>query len=499
MWSKTPIPLSLSAMKHVLRYVLGLGWLVWLVTACDTSFQGDVKGNQPPETYTTIDTIIRTGVDRLNSEVHIRWWGDDPDGIVVGFEYTFDQTNWRFIDKNDSVFVLSPPPGQDTVDFNFQVRSIDNEGEVDPTPASLLYPIKNSNPTIAFVVAGANPTISFPVVRYNWTASDPDGEANLNNIELAWNDTTGAVTTIDVANTSGTFIATDVTANVTDAQLYLNNNTNPESFTVPGMRLNDTNRLYIRSVDNSDARSAWVASAPIYIKKVSSPVLLVNAYNGTNVEQFYKDQLVGQGITAYDSLRIFETGAGGALTQQSPDNLTQSRIFDLFDVIIWFGNNAEKSLSLAQRTTADFFADGGKMLMAVYVSSVFDDQSQFFDFTPIESLVEFSDTTLILTDTSQLFPAEAGWPILRSTQFVGVVKPINASIGVAPLFDASLLANDRANGVIFNWPGNDQVIVKQTANGQTNFIMSVLELQNLNGNGNLDQFFQKVLIDEFGL
>ena len=470
-----------------------------VVVSCDTSFQGEVTANEVPETYTTIDTIVRSGDNRLNSEVHIRWWGDDPDGIVVGFEYTFGQGPWSFIDRNDSVFVLSPPPGKDTVDFDFQVRSVDNDGAVDPTPAVLTYPIKNSDPSIAYVVAGNNPTVSFPVVRYNWEAADPDGSANLNEIELAWNDTTGALTTIDVVNTSGTFIATDLTADVTDAQLYLNNNTSPEPFTVPNMRLNDTNRLYIRAVDNSDARSTWVASAPIFLKKVSSPVLLVNAYNGTTVEEFYKDQLRNQGITTFDSLRIFETGAGGALTQQSPDNLTQSRVFDLFDVIIWFGNNAEKSLSLAQKTTSDFFGDGGKMLMAVYVSSVFDEQSQFFDFTPIESLVEFADTTLILADTSRLFPGEAGWPTLQSTQFVGVVKPINPSIGVTPLYSSSLLANDKVNGQIFNWPGNSQVVVKQTNNGQTNFIMSVLELQNLDGNGNLDQFFQKVLIDEFGL
>lgn len=482
-----------------LRFVGILLVLVSWVTGCDTSFQGEVAVNVPPDTYTAVDTIIRTGPDRLNSEVHIRWWGDDPDGIVVGYEYTFDEVNWQYTNRNDSVFVLSPPPGQDTVDYSFQVRALDNAGAVDPTPARLVYPIKNSTPSIAFVIGGANPSVSFPVVRYNWAASDPDGAANLSLVEMAWNDTNSAVTAIDVRNTSATFIAADVTAAVTDAQLYLNNNTSPESFSVPGMRLNDTNRLYIRAVDNSDARSAWVGSSPVYIKKVSSPVLLVNAYNGTSVETFYKDQLKGQGISTYDSLRIFETGAGGALTQQSPDNLTQSRVFDLFDVIIWFGNNAEKSLALAQKTTANFFSAGGKMLMAVYVSSVFDEQSQFFDFTPIESLVEFADTTLILTDTSQLRPAETGWPTLQSTQFVGVVKPINPSIGVDPLYAASLLANDRANGVIFNWPGNAGVIVRQTNNGQTNFIMSVLELQNLNGNGNLDQFFQKVLIDEFGL
>lgn len=139
------------------------------------------------------------------------------------------------------------------------------------------------------------------------------------------------------------------------------------------------------------------------------------------------------------------------------------------------------------------------MLMAVYVSSVFDEQSQFFDFTPVETLISFSDTTLLLTDTSAVQPQLSGWPQLQSTQFVGIVKPIVPSIGVTPLYTSELVANDKANSKIFNWPGNSNVIVRQQSGGKTYFVMSVLELQILNGNNNIDQFLEKVLIDEFGL
>ena len=53
--------------------------LVAFAAGCKTSFTGDELPNEPPETYTVVDTIIRVGEDRLNSQVEIRWWGDDPD------------------------------------------------------------------------------------------------------------------------------------------------------------------------------------------------------------------------------------------------------------------------------------------------------------------------------------------------------------------------------------------------------------------------------------
>ena len=474
--------------------------IVLFAGACKTEITGEMKGNITPETYTVVDTILRAGPDRLNSEVQIRWWGDDPDGFVTGFEFSFDNTNWTFTTKNDSTFILSPPPGKDTLDFTFYVRAIDNENIKDPTPAQLTYPIKNSPPSVQFVSGAFNPVRTFPVIKFYFEGSDPDGIDNLQRYEIVWNDTARAPFTIPATASSATFVAEDVDADSSAVKVYINNNTTAENGLMAGLMLNSDNVLYIRAIDNSEATSTWKASYSIYVKKVSSNILLVNGNTSASasIESFYLQQLATQGFTNVDTLRIFEQ-VGGQSTQQAPDNLTQSRIFALFESIIWFSNSAQKSLPLAQKTTGNFFSQGGKLLMAVYISSSFDEQSQFLDFTPIQSLVNPKDTTLLLDNGAQILPQISGWPVLKSTTIVGIVKPMNLDIGSQALYDAELLARDDVTSNIGPWTGNSTVVALRKSGGQTNFIISTLELEKLNGNNNIDDFFNKVLKQEFGL
>lgn len=472
--------------------------LVTIVAGCKTDLTGELEPNEAPETHTVVDTIKRGGDNRLNSEVHIRWWGDDPDGFVTGFEFSFDGSNWTHSASNDSVFLLSPPPGKDTVDFLFRVRAIDNEGLRDPSPALLIYPVKNSKPVASILPGAFEPVASYPAVKMTWKGSDPDGFDNLSHFEYLWNDTTAEPTVIDKFNNSATFVALDPRAQASEFEVYLNNDESPQNFSEQRIILNDTNRFYIRAVDNSGARSYYAASAPIFIKRVHSDILLVNAYTSgfQAVESFYTQQLKALGIDHMDTLRIFEKIAGEYINR-SPDNLTQGRVFGLFDYIIWFGSNAQESFSLAQKSTAGFFNNGGKMIMAMYISSSFDEQSQFLEFTPIQSLVNPVDTTIMLDINDTLMPMQPGYPPLVSTAIVGVVKPIVAEIGSEVAYSAPLLARDK-NGNLSPWNGIRNVMVMRSQQGVPNFFISSLELQKLNGLGNADDLFRKVLIDEFG-
>ncbi len=460
--------------------------------------------NQVPQTYTVIDTIIRSGDDRLESRVDLRWWGDDPDGYIVGYEYTFGDpyspvTAWTFIRSQDSVFLLQTPAGQDTADFTFSVRAIDDEGAVDPTPARATYPVKNSPPTVRFTPGEDDPELSFPVVKFFWEGSDPDGVDNLASYELYWNDTTAVPFVVDASTFSATFAAVDAFAGgETDAEVFLNTGTVAEPGTIPGMRLGAWNVLYVRAVDQSAARSGYVRSDSIYIRPVRSNVLLVNGYSGGGgtVFDFYADQLEGLGISTFDTLVLFDASVP---RQLASDNLTQTRIFDYWDLILWFGNNAQNSLSLAQKTTGDFFDTGGKMFMAVYVSSSFDQQSDFLDFTPIAELVDPVDTTLLLNLGADVIPLEGGWPNLQGTSIVGVVRPLITQIGATPLYEASLTARDAATLSLNPWGGPSVIMArKDDASGNPNFILSTLEVQRLDGLGTLDAFFGKVIQDEFG-
>ncbi|MBK9730618.1 MAG: hypothetical protein IPO83_04915 [Chitinophagaceae bacterium] len=479
---------------------------VLLFSACKNSLEGDLTPNIPPETFTIVDTIIRLGDDRFNSQVEISWWANDPDGLVAGYEYTFDSiidesSSWHFTTKQDSIFLLATPPGKDTIDFNFKVRAIDNLGAKDPTPATLVYPVKNSAPAVAFIDAENSPVITFPVIRFYWEGSDPDGYENLNHFECCWNDTTQLPYVIDISATGAVFEADDLLNNFPQCKVFLNNNSDAQPELMNGLALNDTNVLYIRAVDNALALSPFVASYKIYVKKPVSSILLVDGYTsgGSAVESFYTQHLISAGFPSVDTMQIFQQ-LNNAYTQLSPDNLSQSKLFALFKTIIWFSNDAVNSLSLGQRTLNDFFNNNGKLLMSVYVSSLFDEQSDFLDFTPIQSFIVPVDTTLLLTDTSKILSTAVGYPDLKSAYFLGVVRPFSLAVGATSLYDASLIAKDNSTLELSGWTGISTVMAKKSnGSGATNFIISTLELQKIDGLGNMNDFFHQVLINEFGL
>ena len=166
-----------------MRNILFIFLFVVFVFACKKGFRGKPTENQAPETHTVADTIIRSGDQRFISQIRITWWGDDKDGFIKGYEFSFDGMAWVFTTKQDSLFTLALPAGKDTADFRFFVRAIDNLDLRDPSPASLLYPVKNSPPVSSIIKpagSGAFPSKNtlktFPAFKFYWSATDPDGD-----------------------------------------------------------------------------------------------------------------------------------------------------------------------------------------------------------------------------------------------------------------------------------------------------------------------------------
>ncbi len=486
----------------IVRWVLLIG--VAMMSACTTGFEGIVKDNQPPQTFLMVDTIVRPAEDRFGSLVQLHWWGDDSDGWITGYEYSFDtlggdSVHWHFTQRQDSVFLFPIPPGDDTADFVFQVRSIDNDGLRDPSPAQLTVPVKNTPPTVHFTYPDLFPVKSFPVLRYYWTGSDPDGLQTISHYELVWNDTTAVPFAVEAFTTSVVLEAIDPKATQSACKVYINNQVTPLVASMPGLLLNDTNVLFIRVVDKAEAASPWTAARPIFVKRQQADLLLIDGYLtlGNMITQLYRQWLDSIGIAAADTLQLFEK-VNGAFTQQASDNFTQGKIFALFEKIIWYTNDAAASLSMGQRCLQEFFQNHGKLLMAVYVSSLFDEQSSFLDFTPIQSFVVPPDSTLLMSDTSTVYPVAPGYPTLKSTAFVGVVRPFLLVPGAQELYRAKLLVKHNASGQITVWNGVSTVIAaKSNASGKTNFILSTLELQKLNGLGSVPDFLAYVFDNVF--
>ena len=137
-----------NSFKLIALFLFGI-----IGSSCETGITGDIIENQPPSTFMTVDGIDREDSFRLSSQIRISWWGNDPDGYIVGFEYAINDTSegaWSFTTRTDSTFILPITEGQTVDDVLFKVRAIDNDGAKDPVGASLQYPIINSSPTAMF-------------------------------------------------------------------------------------------------------------------------------------------------------------------------------------------------------------------------------------------------------------------------------------------------------------------------------------------------------------
>jgi hypothetical protein len=494
------------------KLFLIIALLTSVVIGCRKSgFKGDANTNKPPHTYMSADTIVRAGGNRYNTQVNIRWWGNDEDGFITGYKISFDQINWTFTKRQDSTFNLQMPLGKDTFDFHFYVKAIDNLGAEDSRSATLVLPVKNSFPTVKFLIsegsAGTitrNPVRSFPVLKYYWKAEDPDGAQDLDHVEFCLNDTNTSPFQVGATVSEITLSALNKSASVSKCNVYTGQSTTPLSQQIDGLKLGDTNILYVRAVDKVGSRSPYMASQRIFVKKVYSDILLVNAYLSSNARQqgniFYTSNLNNAGYTKFDTLLAAEV-LNNNYTELSPDNLTQSRVFALFKHIIWITDDANFTLAFGQKTTSDFFKNGGTMLMSVAFSSVFDTTQSWFDFTPVKSLVPQPPTqTFRMGNGAAITTPLAGWPSLTYSANLSIVRPVfkfenSPAYNYDYIYHGDITITGSGGG---NWNSADStnVVVKRSAGGNTNYIFSAVPFEKLNGSSNIDLFFKKALVNE---
>ena len=76
------------------------------------------------------DTLSQAFTTITTSRQELHWWGDDPDGEIVGYKYKWSSdTAWTFTDLENGIFYV---PIRSELDiFSFEVRSVDNDGNED--------------------------------------------------------------------------------------------------------------------------------------------------------------------------------------------------------------------------------------------------------------------------------------------------------------------------------------------------------------------------------
>ncbi|MBO8183235.1 MAG: hypothetical protein DRP91_06250 [Candidatus Neomarinimicrobiota bacterium] len=175
-------------------------FLVVIVVALFISCERELSKpspNKPPNT--TLANIPVEG-DTLFALVTLHWDGEDDDGFIEAYEYRYIT---RHIFAGDSVIhdwvrteetsVTIPFESSDKLNRQrFQVRAVDNMGDVDPSPAErVFYTVQTIYPETEivfpekenqkfFVIDGV--TDWWQGIRLSFTAKDKDGEV----VEYAW-------------------------------------------------------------------------------------------------------------------------------------------------------------------------------------------------------------------------------------------------------------------------------------------------------------------------
>ncbi len=468
------------------------------LVSCDAGLTGNLKENQPPRTFLTVDEINldqdNSTERRLISQVHISWWGDDPDGYVVAFEYaitdrdwlytpqTEDEVEWSYTERTDSVFVLPIPPGEKAADIRFTVRAIDNEGLRDPEGASVVFPIENSPPVVNIHRINtpqqemeAPPDTTYHIASIGWTATDPDGDDNLSHFEVVMNDTLGEWTTIPVDVSFLSLRITEPAGDQTSAAVFLGRNFSRSDIVLDNIQMDSENTFYIRAVDNADARSP-IDSLSWYIKEQTSRVLVINDYAGVARQEAmtrHRQILRDLGIDRFDYIATLDGAASGgqkvpiSTAFHRPVDPTLNRVLAEWDHIYWVSDDLDRNITYALRSTIGFFENGGTMFINIPTKTLNEDDA-IFNFLPFERLeqVPAGLNSFQIPNNTRLLPVDPqNLDTLRVTRDSQSAFPLfpagdtrlfyDAEFRTRPFFDPSLefsrllVSGSADNSIIF--------------------------------------------------
>lgn len=431
--------------------------------SCSDTIQGTAE-LLPPETYLTLfpDSIISPG----STTKKISWWGDSPNGFVVGFNVSLDSINWTYTTKTDSTFVFTIS-GQDSI-FRVWVAAVDNNGLVDPTPASNLYPVMNSPPTVIFDPNTDIPDTTFPVATFKWIGTDPDGNNTIRRYWWSLNDTT------NWRSVPGTVDLMTLTRD-------------------SGLVLNADNILYLRAEDNAGAFSPIArmpdTNAHWYVKENKSRVLLIKDMpltEGNNALAFFNDAM---DTVQYDILDI-KVNNGSLIP-----NIVNPMFIEtlkLYKVVIWSANRGDAAsnanFDLANNSLPFYIQSGGKVFFTTgFPNTINQSQGTFIDFAPIDSISNcIRPFVLVGTELSTPQPE---YPVLSNSSFIISVRALHVQSDVP---------------VIYNLPSTptcpvDPVCIKNSVINPNVIFMSV-PVYFFDSDMNASrEFFKRILFNEFSL
>lgn len=543
---------------------------------CQKEIPNQPKQNQLPTTRLWLQsdqTLLES-----SSRQHLYWYGEDPDGKVIGYLLTVvpmrlpnlrlpvpDTLTYFWTTKSDSIMPLPLLQARDS--FTIVIRAVDNtfnpgsltEGSpvrmamypelqtsADPKGAVQLFPLRNTPPIVYFIGDPASPdstvpilppAYTFPAATFSWRATDLDGDNTIAGFRIALNDTSTSSRWLSLSpSTTNITIfvprsVSDAATGEVDAEVYTGTYPSMQfRGKVPGLRLDNFNRLYLQALDVAGEYSRPVripdSLSPLsnrtwFVKKPQSKMLFVLDYGPTTtpeknaVTPFYRrifsDNTILNGtLTNFDSLDI-------AIYKPYFLNPTLIKTLQLFDVVVW-ATNKFPSIVPAQIGLFNYTQSGGKVIFTTTFATAlsYADLHALNDFAPLDSTSSDAvnpgnnpptnvDSRISVMNGSvktKVYSMVSGYPDLTvdSVQVTGSATSAH-TLNMRKIYKRTdsqyIYRLDSSRSASPRYLGSPTVACID--NNKT-FLVFALPLHILNGNPrNLPLFFKHVIEDEFGI
>jgi hypothetical protein len=500
--------------------------LLFIITfqSCHKNPVNNPVGNQAP--HTGVFLYPDSTISKQPSKINVHWWGDDPDGFVIGYYFSWNGKQWAFTKSNDSLFSLQI--GIKDTTYTFLVSAVDNGGNgvydndivendvnygpepftdlngngkydkgepfvdiglIDPSPASIKFPIKNSPPTVEWSSLTFLPDTSFPVMSFAWNTADIDGDSTIQKINIALNDTSNSnnIVTLDGQINNITIRTKDFSSSNPMMDILIDGaESNVFSEKLPGLKLNGNNKFYVQAEDNSGAKSKFISipdsGTTWYVKKPKGDLLIVKDYQTTDdAASFYAKMFDDSlGLTnKYDVYNFLDKSEAPPF-----ENVTFLLTLELYKYVFWYTDN-NPSLDLITTVTQKYMDNGGKIAFSLQFPQGID-LSSLQSFLPI--ITDSSDALLDLFAGVKISAqnTQPSYPDLELSSTIFRVK----SFFVDPL----------AGIPIYYFPNKEMKgYIGFTDTDEKLFFIGLPLNKAEGGSANAKELLHKVLFQDFGL
>ncbi len=479
-------------MKIIIHYLFFVAATLLVITSCKRTL--DKLPNQSPDTIITPESINLSGDDRLNSVVFLSWYGTDGDGYVTGYDISLDNINWEFTTQNDSTFSFTLEAGSDTTDISFYVRAYDNNGLVDPTPAYLKVPLKNTPPVALFTEKGFPADSVNIVTTFRWTASDVDGNETITKAYLKANQ--GDWLEIDVNENLISLVPTNPSiSGPTDAFVYYGSNSTPLALPLTGLVVGDTNTFYIKVVDFANAESEPDTSSTVFVKPKTSDVLFVTGLP-SGPSNIYKSTL-NQTISNFDEADYYLNGGKYQPGYWSP---TFDHILSHYSTLIFVSDESSFTNSVNGRKdvllefaapSIQYFSNNGGKSFIITSFTKGQDITGIASTLPIDSLSSAVGQARLVPDSTISSPLGSGFPSLQPTFIISGVSPFYMSTDAEEVYIGHLVKQG-------GWTGPSTVGARRIADGKIYQYFFSVQLYKLDQQlSDLQILFDQILNNDF--